>query len=178
MATRAASISGFRRTASGRGIPLRAGGPCRPARDQPRRPRCRPRSRRSLAQIWQKFRTVCVSGSLIRPARDRSFENRRVPTASRLPGMYPGSMPVDRCDQAASILEPSGRKIDVRRVRTEREPACPPLSQGRASRGDHIAIFMENNLRYCEVMSAAGANGALLHMRQLVPDICGGCFHR
>jgi acyl-CoA synthetase (AMP-forming)/AMP-acid ligase II len=73
--------------------------------------------------------------------------------------MYPGKHAIDRCDQAALILEPSGRKMTFAEFDANANRLAHLFRKAGLRRGDHIAIFMENNLRYCEVMSAAERTG-------------------
>jgi acyl-CoA synthetase (AMP-forming)/AMP-acid ligase II len=73
--------------------------------------------------------------------------------------MYPGKHAIDRADQAALILEPSGRKMSFAEFDANANRLAHLFRKAGLWRGDHVAIFMENNLRYCEVMSAAERTG-------------------
>ena len=46
------------------------------------------------------------------------------------------------------------------------------------SRGDHIALLMENHPRFFEVIAAAGPDRPLLHPDQLTSDRSRGCLYR
>lgn len=73
--------------------------------------------------------------------------------------MYPGKHAVDRGDQAALIMEPSGRKMTFAEFDANANRLAHLFRKAGLRRGDHVAIFMENNLRYCEVMSGAERTG-------------------
>jgi len=73
--------------------------------------------------------------------------------------MYPGKHAVDRGDQAALIMEPSGRKMTFAEFDANANRLAHLFRQAGLRRGDHVAILMENNLRYCEVMSGAERTG-------------------
>src|SRR5580658_11299407 len=73
--------------------------------------------------------------------------------------MYPGRHAVDRGDQAALILEPSGATMTFAEFDANANRLAQLFRKTGLRRGDHVAIFMENNLRYCEVMSAAERTG-------------------
>ena len=73
--------------------------------------------------------------------------------------MYPGRHAVERGDQAALILEPSGATMTFADFDANANRLAHLFRDAGLRRGDHVAIFMENNLRYCEVMSAAERTG-------------------
>src|SRR5215217_6614168 len=73
--------------------------------------------------------------------------------------MYPGQHAKDHPDQPALIMATSGEQLTF----AEYEANCNRLAHlFRAAglrRGDHVAMFMENNLRYCETQGAAERTG-------------------
>ena len=73
--------------------------------------------------------------------------------------MYPGQHAVDHPDQPALVMAPSGAQLTF----AEYEANCNRLAHlFRAAglrRGDHVAMFMENNLRYFETQGAAERAG-------------------
>jgi long-chain acyl-CoA synthetase len=73
--------------------------------------------------------------------------------------VYPGKHAVERGDQAALILEPSGATMTFAEFDANANRLAHLFRDAGLQRGDHVAIFMENNLRYCEVMSAAERTG-------------------
>jgi long-chain acyl-CoA synthetase len=73
--------------------------------------------------------------------------------------MYPGKHAIDRCDQAALIMEPSGQKMSFAEFDANANRLAHLFRKAGLRLGDHVAIFMENNLRYCEVMSGAERTG-------------------
>ena len=73
--------------------------------------------------------------------------------------MYPGKHAVDRRDHPALILEPSQQKMTFGEFDANANRLAHLFRKAGLRRGDHVAILMENNLRYCEVMSAAERTG-------------------
>ena len=73
--------------------------------------------------------------------------------------MYPGQHAVDRREQPAVVMATSGRSITFGEL-DERANRLANLFRDRGlRRGDRVAIFMENNLRYFEAMAAAERTG-------------------
>src|SRR5688572_26390846 len=91
-----------------------------------------------------------------RPARRRRGGVARSPTVG---GMYPGEHAKDHPDEPALIMEPSGAQLTF----AEYEANCNRLAHLFRSvglqRGDHVAMFLENNLRYFELQGAAERAG-------------------
>ncbi|OUS14811.1 acyl-CoA synthetase [Gammaproteobacteria bacterium 50_400_T64] len=76
--------------------------------------------------------------------------------------MYPGKWAEEFPDKVAIIHSTSGATTTYRQL-NERSNQLAQLMWARGLRpGDHIAIFMENNLRYFEVMWAALRSGLYL----------------
>ncbi len=74
-------------------------------------------------------------------------------------GMYPGEHAKDHPDQPALIMATSGEQLTF----AEYEANCNRLAHlFRAAglrRGDHVAMFLENHLRYFELQGAAERTG-------------------
>ncbi|HEU4841415.1 MAG TPA: AMP-binding protein [Ilumatobacteraceae bacterium] len=73
--------------------------------------------------------------------------------------MYPGEHAKDHPDEPALIMEPSGAQLTF----AEYEANCNRLAHlfraAGLQRGDHVAMFLENNLRYFELQGAAERAG-------------------
>mgnify|MGYP001068511769 CR=1 FL=1 len=76
--------------------------------------------------------------------------------------MYPGKWAEEHPDKAAVIHSVSGATTTYRQL-DERSNQLAQLMWAKGLRpGDHVAIFMENNLRYFEVIWAALRSGLYL----------------
>ncbi len=76
--------------------------------------------------------------------------------------MYPGKWGIECPDKPAAINGASGEALTFGAL-NERSNQLAQLLRARGfNRGDHIAIFMENNLRYFEVVWAALRSGLYL----------------
>src|SRR3954464_10793637 len=73
--------------------------------------------------------------------------------------MYPGEHAKTHPDQVALLMEPSGEQLTF----AEYEANCNRLAHlFRAAglvKGDHVAMFLENHLRYFELQGAAERSG-------------------
>jgi long-chain acyl-CoA synthetase len=73
--------------------------------------------------------------------------------------MYPGSVALRTPDKPALIAAASGRAVTYRELDERSNRLAQLLYAAGLRRGDRIAIFMENNLRYMEVAWAALRSG-------------------
>lgn len=76
--------------------------------------------------------------------------------------MYPGTWAEQTPDKAAVINADSGEQITYKEL-NDRSNQLAQLMWDKGLRpGDHVAVFMENNLRYFDVMWAALRSGLYL----------------
>jgi long-chain acyl-CoA synthetase len=73
--------------------------------------------------------------------------------------MYTAEHAVARGNQPAIIMATSGAQLTFAELEANVNRLAQLLRDKGLSRGDHIAILMENNLRYFEVMAAAERTG-------------------
>jgi long-chain acyl-CoA synthetase len=96
--------------------------------------------------------------------------------------MYVADHARDTPDKPAMIAAESGKQITHRELNDRSNQLAQFLHAQGLRRGDHIAILMENNLRYAEVVWAAFRSGLYLTAvnRYLPPDdtayIVGDCM--
>ena len=76
--------------------------------------------------------------------------------------MYPGAHAATTPDRPALVVEPSGEVVTYREL-DERSNQLARLWRSHGLQtGDHVAVFMENHLRYFEVVWAALRSGLYL----------------
>jgi long-chain acyl-CoA synthetase len=73
--------------------------------------------------------------------------------------MYPGEYAKQHPDQPAIVMEPSGVTITFGEFEARANRLAHLFRAQGLRRGDHLAIFLENNPRYFEVMAAAERTG-------------------
>ena len=76
--------------------------------------------------------------------------------------MYPGKWAKEFPDKAAVIDSTSGATTTYRQLNERSNQLAQLMWDKGLRRGDHVAIFMENNLRYFEVIWAALRSGLYL----------------
>ncbi len=76
--------------------------------------------------------------------------------------MYPGTWAEKSPEKAAVIEARSGKQITYRQLDDYSNQLAQLMWDKGLRRGDHVAIFMENNLRYFDVMWAALRSGLYL----------------
>src|SRR5215471_6295783 len=69
--------------------------------------------------------------------------------------MYASQHAVDHPDQAAFIMATSGETVTFGEYEARCNQVAHLLRAAGLQRGDHIAVFMENNLRMIEIQGAA-----------------------
>ena len=96
--------------------------------------------------------------------------------------MYVADHARDTPDKPAMIAAASGAQVTYRELNDRSNQLAQFLFAQGLRRGDHIAILMENNLRYAEVVWAAFRSGLYLTAvnRYLPPDetayVVGDCM--
>ncbi len=73
--------------------------------------------------------------------------------------MYPGKWSQEFPDKAAAVNSVSGDTVTYRQLDDRSNQLAQLMWDKGLRRGDHVAVFMENNLRYFEVMWAAFRSG-------------------
>ena len=73
--------------------------------------------------------------------------------------MYPGVHAEQHPDQPALVMATSGAQLTFAEFEANANRLAHLYRSVGLRRGDHVAIFMENNLRYFETMSAAERSG-------------------
>ena len=92
--------------------------------------------------------------------------------------MYPGVHAERHPDQPALIMATSGATLTFAEFEANANRLAHLFRSLGLRRGDHVAMFMENHLRYFETMAAAERERPLLHVHQLVPHGRRGRLHR
>jgi long-chain acyl-CoA synthetase len=69
--------------------------------------------------------------------------------------MYPGEYAEQHPDQPALIMAASGAALTFAEFEANANRLAHLYRAAGLRRGDHVAMFVENNLRYCETMAAA-----------------------
>ncbi len=73
--------------------------------------------------------------------------------------MYPGTFAASTPDKPAAIMAGSGEALTYKQLDDRSNQLAQLLYAAGLRRGDHVAIFMENNLRYFECFWAATRSG-------------------
>jgi long-chain acyl-CoA synthetase len=73
--------------------------------------------------------------------------------------MYPGTVAKDHPDRPAVVMATSGEVVTFRQLDERSNQLAHLLRASGLSRGDHIALFMENHPRFLEVVWAALRSG-------------------
>src|SRR2546421_6456927 len=73
--------------------------------------------------------------------------------------MYPGEFARQHPDQAAFIMATSGETVTYAEYEARANRVAHLLRAAGLKRGDHVALFMENNPRYLEIQAAAERTG-------------------
>ncbi len=73
--------------------------------------------------------------------------------------MYPGKYADDHPDQPALVMAGSGATLTFAEFEANANRLAHLFRSVGLRRGDHVALFMENHLRYFEAMSAAERTG-------------------
>ena len=73
--------------------------------------------------------------------------------------MYPGEHAQEHPDQPALVMAASGAQLTFAEFEANANRLAHLYRDAGLRRGDHVALFMENNLRYFETMSAAERSG-------------------
>ena len=131
-------------------------------RDRPRRPRTpsRPCARRH------------------RTPRRGSPRAARYTPALRSPSMYPGTYAATAPDRPAVIMGRSGAVVTYGELNDRSIRLARLLRDAGLQRGDHVALFMENQPRFLEVVVGRVALRALHHDGQQLPHRPRGRVHR
>jgi len=73
--------------------------------------------------------------------------------------MYPGEHAKEHPDQPALVMAASGAQLTFAEFEANANRLAHLYRDAGLRRGDHVALFMENNLRFFETMSAAERSG-------------------
>ena len=86
--------------------------------------------------------------------------------------MYARKHALDRPDQAAIIMAPSGETVTFAEYEARCNAAAHLLRAAGLNRGDHIAVLMENQPRLLEIEGAAERTGLYYTLinTHLLPD--------